>query len=140
MNIVGVQRLLELERYDWKGCDSVFDAAEMANQTVRGHNLCTCDAYAPGAGHALKAVQAEPCLALARALACALARASACVLPRGLAVSGAVSCADSGAGSCAASCADSCTVSSCTASCAGSCGACVPTTHRPSADTTLTVR
>jgi len=30
----------ERDTYDWKGCDSVFDAAEMANQTVRGHNLC----------------------------------------------------------------------------------------------------
>ena len=28
------------DHYDWSGCDTVFAAAEAANQSVRGHNLC----------------------------------------------------------------------------------------------------
>ena len=28
------------DKYDFSGCDAVFDAAEAAGQKVRGHNLC----------------------------------------------------------------------------------------------------
>jgi hypothetical protein len=28
------------DRYSWDGCDTIFAAAEAANQSVRGHNLC----------------------------------------------------------------------------------------------------
>eukprot|EP01052_Picozoa_sp_SAG31_P058505 SAG31_NODE_17916_length_653_cov_1.397112_1_plen_171_part_10 len=30
----------ERDHYAWSGCDAIFAAAEAANQSVRGHNLC----------------------------------------------------------------------------------------------------
>ena len=33
------------DKYDFSGCDIVFDEAKSANQSVRGHNLCWSVSY-----------------------------------------------------------------------------------------------